>query len=286
MKILISSDIEGASGLATFREIGYPLSSTVDPQSTPDYMHARQLLTDDINAAVEGAIDAGADSFVLHDSHGLNYQNVIIDKLNPKVQLIQGMPIIFFEYEDLNESFDAAFLIAMHDRAGQPGILSHVLSWPTIKEVRINGKPVGESQITAALAGYFDIPTILVTGDDNTCKEMLEFTSNKIEVAIVKESLTRYAVRCLPLAIARKKIKEAAFKAIKKAKSIKPFNFKSPTKLEVDFLDRQVAWYVSWMPNTSYDGNITVTYSDSDFLNVYKTLLAMFWIATSKLNPF
>ena len=58
-----------------------------------------------------------------------------------------------------------------------------------------------------------------------------------------------------------------------------------PITLEVDFEDRQVAWYASWMPQIRYDGDCTVSYTDDDFLSVYKSLLAMFWIATSKLNP-
>jgi D-amino peptidase len=165
MKILISADIEGASGIVTSRDCGFSSNPAGDPQSTPDYLNARSWLTADINAAVEGAIQAGATEFVLHDSHGLDYRNVNLNELNPSVEVITGMPIIFYEYEDLDTSYDAAFMIAMHDRAGQSGIISHVLDWPLIREVRINGLPVGESHLTAALAGIHNVPTVLITGE-------------------------------------------------------------------------------------------------------------------------
>ena len=195
------------------------------------------------------------------------------------------MPITFFEYEDLDDSYGAAFLIAMHARAGQPGVLSHVLDWPLVREVRINGEPVGESQLTAALAGHFGVPTVLITGDDVVCAEMKAWTGGQIETAVVKKALSRYAARCLPLTAARQCIREAAYRATKRAAEIRPSRYEPPISLEVDFGDRQVAWYVSWMPQVTYDGDSTVAFISGDFLNVYKTLLAMFWIATSSLNP-
>jgi D-amino peptidase len=285
MRILISVDMEGASGIASSRETGYPRRPVGDPESTPDYLSGRQWLTGDVNAAVEGAIEAGATSFVVHDTHGLDRRNVILDELHPAVEVIRGMPIIFFEYPDLSRSYDAAFLIAMHSRSGRAGILSHVLDWPLMREVRINGLPVGEGEITAALAGHFDIPSVLVTGDDVVCEEMSASTGGQIETAVVKYSLSRYAARCLPLTTAREHIRQAAHRAVQRIAEIKPLRYELPTTLEVDFNDRQVAWYASWMPAVRYDGDRTVAYVGDDFLSVYKALLAMFWIATSDLNP-
>jgi len=285
MKILISVDMEGASGIVTSRETGYPRNKVGDPESTPDYLKARSWLTGDVNAAVEGAIKAGATEFVLHDSHGLDYRNIVLDELHPSVEVVRGMPIIFYEYEDLNSSYDAAFLIAMHARAGQAGVLSHVLDWPLLREVRVNSEPVGESQLTAALAGYFNIPTVLITGDNVICDEMRTWSGEKIETAIVKYALSRYCTRCLPLEKARQCIRQAAFHAVERIGEIQPSRFDQPIKLEVDFNDRQIAWYASWMPEVQYDGDRTVSYSNDDFLRVYKALLAMLWIGESRLNP-
>ena len=285
MKILISADMEGASGVVTGRETGNPRHPIGDPEATPDYLIGRSWLTGDINAAVEGAIEAGATEFVLHDSHGLDYRNVVLNELHPSIEVVRGMPIIFFEFEDLDMSYNAAFLVAMHARAGQHAVLSHVMDWPLIREVRINGQPVGESQITAALAGYFKIPTVLITGDNVVCEEMKAWTGGQIEIAIVKQSLSRYAAHCLPLTKARECIHQAAYRAIKRIGDIKPSHFEPPITLGIEFNDRQVAWYVSWIPGVEYDGDRRVSFTDNDFLTIYKTLLAMLWVAESKLNP-
>jgi len=285
MKILISVDIEGASGIASARECGYPNRPIGDPESNPDYLAARLWLTKDVNAAVEGAIGAGANEFVLHDSHGLDYRNVDLDTLHPLVEVIRGMPIIFYEYKDLTNQYDAAFMIAMHARGGQTGILSHALDWPLLREIRINGSPVGESQITAALAGYYGIPTILITGDDVVCKEMESWTNHQIETAVVKYSLSRYAARCLPLTTAWERIRQAANKAVLRIGEITPSRFEPPITLELELNARQVAQYIAWMPGIKYDGDRCVSYTDNDFFTIYKALLAMFWIAASKLNP-
>jgi D-amino peptidase len=285
VRIIISADMEGASGIVTGSETGYPRRRLDNPEAAVDYLTGRKWLTGDVNAAVEGAIEAGATSFVLHDSHGDDYRNVILDDLNPAVEVVRGAPITLFEYEDLDRTYDAAFLIAMHARAGQPAILSHVFSWPLLREVRINGLPAGESQLSAALAGYYGIPTVLITGDDIACEEMKAFTGGQIETAVVKRALSRYAARCAPLAIARDCIRRAACRAVKRIGEIAVCRYEPPITLEVDFNDRQIAWYVSWMPGVRYNGDSTVSFTNNDFLCVFKALLAMFWIAASRLSP-
>src|SRR4030066_248005 len=130
-------------------------------------------------------------------------------------------------------------MIAMHARAGQPGVLSHVIDWPLLREVRINGQAVGESQITAALAGHFGIPTVLITGDDLVCEEMKAWTNGQIETAVVKQSMSRYAARCLPLAVARERIHQAAYRAVLRIKEIQLSRYEPPITLEVDLIDRQ-----------------------------------------------
>jgi D-amino peptidase len=286
MKILISADIEGTAGLVSDREIGYPKQVIGDPEASPDYLKARKWLTEDINAAIAGARAGGATSFVVHDTHGLNYRNIVLDDLDPEVEYVAGRPMIFYEYPDLEDhAYDGAFMIGMHARAGQKGIISHVLDWPLLREVRLNHQPVGESQITAALAGYYGIPTVLITGDDLICNEVKAWTNGQIETAIVKKSFSRYAARCLPLVKARNLIQEAARRAVQRIHEIQPSRYADPIRLEVDFNDREIARDVSWMPQIEYDGDCTAAYEGADFLKVYQVLCAMFWIATSHLSP-
>lgn len=282
MKILISADIEGASGVASLKETGYPARPTGDPETKPDYLNARHWLTADINAAVEGALEAGATRFVLHDSHGTDYRNVDLNELHPAVEVVRGIPIVFYEESDLDKSFDAAFMIGMHARAGEAGLISHVLDWPRITAVRINNLAVSESHITVELAGAFGIPTVLITGDDTICAEISEWSGDNIEPAVVKYSLSRYAARCLPLGEAHATIKEAARRGVERAKNVQPSYLTSPYVLEVDLIDREAARYASWMPGVEYDGNRTITYRHADFLHVYHALVATFWISLAQ----
>ena len=286
MRILLSVDMEGVSGVVSSRETGYPRQVIGDPQITPDYLNGQRWLTADINAAVEGAMEAGATSFVVHDTHGLDYRNVLMEELNPAVEMVKGLPVIFYEYEDLDNSYDAAFLIGMHARAGEPGVISHVLDWPLIREVRINGQPVGESEITIALSSYYGIPTVLITGDDLICDEVHTWTHNQIETAVVKKSLTRYAAHCLSLPVARERIRQAAKRAVERIGEIEPRTFASPITLEVDFSEPQIARYMAWMPGgVTYNGRYTASFTGDDFLKVYQVLLAMLHIASSRLCP-
>ena len=286
MKILISADIEGISGLVSDREMGYPKQAIGDTEANPDYLNARHWLTQDINAAIEGAKAGGATSFVVHDTHGLNYRNIILDELDPAAEYVAGRPVILYEPDDLvGNVYAGAFMVGMHARAGQKGILSHILDWPLLREVRLNGEPVGESQVTAALAGHFGIPTLLITGDDVICNEVKSWTQGKIETAIVKRSFSRYTARNLPLLQARDLIREAACRAVQKIQESQPYKYTLPIRLEVDLNDREIARYISWMPEIEYDGESTVSYTGNDFLKVYQVLCAMLWIATSRLNP-
>ncbi len=280
MRILISADLEGASGVVSARECGRVGG---DPASA-DYERAKRWLTDDINAAVEGAMEAGATSFVVHDSHGLDQRNILLDDLHPLVEVVRGQPVIFCEEADLARGYDGAFLVAMHSRAGEAAILSHVLNWPLLREVRLNGKPVGEAELTVALAASYSIPTLLITGDDRVCLDIQRWSAGQIEAAVVKYSLSRYAARCLPLIEARERIRNAARQAVSRLREAKPLALAGSISLEVEFCERDLARRVAWMPQVSYDGERTVRYADADFRRVYRALLAMFWMAASPLN--
>ena len=85
--------------------------------------------------------------------------------------------------------------------------------------------------------------------------------------------------------IPRERIRQAAHKAVLRIGEITPSRFDPPITLELELNDRQVAQYVAWMPGVKYDGDRCVSYTDNDFFAIYKALLAMFWIAVSRLNP-
>jgi D-amino peptidase len=271
MRIAISVDMEGISGTVSFKQIS---------GSSREFERAQRLGTADVNAAIAGARKAGAGRFFIHDTHSLDQINLIIDELDETAEYVGGQPLLL--WEDLSADYDAAFLIGYHGRAGQPGIMSHVYA-DVICDVRLNGKSVGEGVVAAGLAGYYDIPTILVTGDDHACADMKEWCP-AIETAQTKVSITRYATRCLPLKEARANIEEAARRAVAGLANHKPLKIDSPTTLEVRWRNNQTARSVALMPGVELDGLETTRFTHDDFAEVDRALKAMLHIALSPVN--
>jgi len=271
MRILISIDLEGASGVVN-----------LDGTDTEACLAARRWLTGDVNAAVEGAMEAGTTSFVLHDSHGLGRESVLLDELHPAVEVVRGHPIVFFEEADLARSYDGAFFIGMHARGGQSALLGHRLV-PGVVQVRLNGQPVGEAELAAALAGAYGVPALLVTGDDRACLDVQRWSGGTVEAGVVKYVLSRGTARCLPLIEARERIRVAARQAVERAAKARPLAPTAPVTLEVAFVEREVARHVAWMPQVTYDGDRVVRYTDREYRQVHRALLAMLAIAASPL---
>lgn len=271
MRIVISADMEGISGTVSFKQI---------VAGNAEFERAQRLATADINAAIAGAREAGATRFFIHDTHWLDEINLLIDELDESAEYVGGQPLLL--WEDLSTDYDAAFLIGYHARAGQPGIMSHVYS-DLICDVRLNGKSVGEGALAAALAGYYGIPTILVTGDDHVCADMRSWCP-AIETAQTKVSITRYATRCLPVKEARANITEAARRAVAGLANHKPLKIQPPISLEVRWRNSQTARSVALMPGVEDDGQETTCFTHDDFAEVDRTLKAMLHIALSPLN--
>lgn len=213
-----------------------------------------------------------------------------MEQLHPAAEVVQGQPVIFYETADLesaNPPYDAAFLVGMHARSGEPGIISHVLDDNRIKGVWINGEPAGESHVTIGLSAHYGIPTALITGDQVVCGEMGRWMGGEIEVAVVKESYTRYAARCLPLRITRERIREAAARAVSRVQSSKARlgGYSLPVTLEVELDSAQTARYVSLVPTTHWNGGRRVRFEAPTFLEAYGALMCAFWIAESRLTP-
>jgi D-amino peptidase len=271
MRIAISVDMEGISGTVSFKQL---------VAGNPEFTRAQRLATGDINAAIAGAREAGATRFFIYDTHWLDQINLLIDELDESAEYVGGQPLLL--WEGLNQDYDAAFLIGYHARAGRPGIMSHVYS-DLIRDVRLNGKSGGEGVLAAALAGYYGIRTVLVSGDDWVAAEMREWVPT-IETALTKTSITRYAARCLPLHEARSNIREAARRAIARLTDHKPLQIPPPITLEVDWWNNQTARSVALMPGVEQIGSETTRFSHEDFAEVDRAMKAMLHIALSPVN--
>ncbi|MHB1134594.1 MAG: M55 family metallopeptidase [Chloroflexota bacterium] len=289
MRILVSVDIEGASGVVSLKETD---------EGKIDYERARRWLTADCNAVIAGVRDVDPEAtFVLHDTHGADHRSLLLDDLHEAAEVVRGRPVMFYELADLQRHasaergpglaplprYDAAFLVAMHARAGTPGLLSHVLSIPRIAGVWLNGEPASESSITIALAAHFDIPTAFVSGDDLICREVSEWLGGEVETAVVKESYSRLAARCLSLPAARRRLRAAAAAAAIRVREgrARAQGYGAPVQIEVELDSPTTASFASYLPTVEWDGARRVRFAGAGIVQAYRTLCCLAWLANA-----
>ena len=223
MKVFISVDMEGTSGLERLEEIFRGL---------PGFDRFRQLMAGDANAAIQGAIDGGATEIVVSDSHGYMC-NIHPDDLLPNVQLKRGMRRQWCQMKALDSSFDVALLIGYHAKAGTAeAILSH--TWITgFRDVRVNGESVPEPSLNTYLAGAFNVPVAMLSGDDYVIRQAEPVLSD-IEYAQVKKSTGYFSGEHLPLSDSRRLLRETATRAVSGAQGRRPVQCELPVTIEVD----------------------------------------------------
>lgn len=225
MNIFIMTDMEGISGVVKASHV------TADGAH---YQLGRKYMTWDVNACIEGCFRAGAEKVVVRDGHGSGY-NLIWEELDPRAEYIQG--VVEKERVPGIDGFDAMILLGYHAMAGTPqGVLEHTMSSAAWQNFYVNGKKAGEIMIDAAVAGDHNIPVIMVSGDDNLCKEAA-FLKGAVKVE-VKKGLAREGAQLLSMKEAHKRIMEGAEKAVRKYKSVKPFKLKAPVKLRLELVSK------------------------------------------------
>ncbi len=227
MKVYISADIEGISGLVSWSQCGRP-----DGQHY-DYSWARERMTADVNAAIRGALRAGATEVVVKDSHG-NSKNLLADRLEKGTQLIsghgastQGM------MAGIDRTFAAAMLIGYHAMAGtQGGVMEHTITG-FVHRMKINGQPAGEIALSTGVAGCYDVPVVAISSDSAGCSEAKALLPG-IQTAAVKTGLGRYMAQCLHPDEALALIEDAAFEGVNSASALDPWLPDSPTTISIE----------------------------------------------------
>ena len=218
MKLYIHTDIEGVAGMVHFED---RQDQTIEGHFKRRRMH--KLLTGEVNAAIEGALEMGVDEVLVNDSHGCGY-SIIFEELNPAAQIIHG-PLTRqpFWTPCLDETVDIVFCIAQHAMAKTNGLLAHSLWYA-------NDIYFGEAGMCMAIAGYYDVPTLLVTGDVTATSQVKELVP-EIETVAVKEALSPYNAKSWTPQRAREMIKEGAKRAIERRDEIPPFKIDPPYRL-------------------------------------------------------
>jgi len=226
----------------------------------------RQLLTGEINAAVEGFFAGGADEVIVRDGHD-GSQTLSVLTIHPKAKLLMG-PL--GPTASLERRYTAMAFVGQHSMANvRNGIMAHSFSSLGIQNMLLNGKPVGEIGIWTAMAGWFDTPVILLTGDRAAAEELREMVP-AAETAVVKEGLGRYTCLSLSAPAARDVIRERATAAMRKIGSIPPYKVRGPVTIQIEYTTRNsLPADAGLAPAAEVLDDRTIRYRGQDFLEAW-----------------
>ncbi len=249
MRVYISVDMEGIAGV-----VHEDQTNPGDPRCAAEYARCRKLMTAEANAAIEGALEAGANQVLVNDSHWF-MRNLLAEELNQAAVLLSGDPKPWSMMEGIDGGFDAAMCIGYHARAGtKNAVLDHTYT-DRVLEARLNGRPVGELALNAALAGA------------------------AIHCVVVKEAVSRHAAKSVAPAVACRLIRDAAADALRQKPLPRPYTIEPPIALEVDFQMTVMADMAELVPGSKRAGPRTVVYSHDDYREVFRAWRALYNLA-------
>jgi D-amino peptidase len=220
LKVLISVDMEGVTGVAVRDDAS---------ESGRDYQYFRRVMTEEANAAILGALDAGATDIIVRDSHG-SKTNLLPEELHRAAVLVRGLDpgpknMMF----PIDETFDAAIFIGYHAKAGSANaVLAHTSNGNVI-DFSINGVSLPEGGYNALIAGLYDVPVVFVSGDEAACNQIKALVGEIGSVA-VKQAFGPTSVNMHP-SRARVRIQVAVNEALRRRADFKPFKLKPPYKM-------------------------------------------------------
>ncbi|MEA4960537.1 M55 family metallopeptidase [Lutispora sp.] len=259
MKIFISVDMEGIWGLVS--------SAHVDRDSK-EYNRARKLMTQEANWAIEEAFNNGATEVVVNDSHG-NMDNLIIEELDPRAQLISGSPKPLSMMEGINETFDGVIYVGYHSRAGTiNGLFNHTYSGKTIANITVNGKKMGECGINSGVAGYWGVPILAIAGDDKLAAQAKEEIGD-LETIIVKRAISRYCAHNLSQQAVRELYKAKFAEALKNIKLKPVIKYQGNITMDIEFNREVMAESAMLFPEALRLDEKTIRIESDDYLKLF-----------------
>ena len=265
MKIFLSSDMEGTAGVVDWAQC-----SGDGPQAAG----GRQLLLDEVNAAIEGAVEGGATEIVVNDSHSV-MRNLPPRALAGEASYISGSHKPLYMMQGLDDSFGAVLFVSYHGSVGAPAGLSHTYNPRAVTEARLNGTVTGEAGINALVAAHYGVPVVLVTGDSIACEETAVLLPG-IHTAVVKEPVSRLAAHSLhpvrACALIRKEAERAVARARAGQASPPPLG---PATLEVWVRTTDIAEAATWVRGVERIGDREIVIAGDDLLAVYRSFCSM-----------
>jgi D-amino peptidase len=271
MVVLISADMEGATGVT------HP--GDVIPR-TDEWHRFRHLFTADVNATAVGFLDAGVEVLV-NEAHS-TMRNLVLEELDDRVRMLTGRHKRLGMMEGIDgEDVDGVAFVGYHAAAGERGILAHTYLANSITQVRLDGVIASEGRLNAALAAEYGVPVIMITGDDRTCGDGLDYAPDAVGVA-VKEYISRYAAVCLSPSRTAELQRDAAQRAAALVGRKQPVS--KAHRIEIDFDAVQLADATAIIPTVSQLGPRTVGYNAPTMTEVMTTFKVVCSIASSAVE--
>jgi len=257
LKVFISVDMEGVTGVVNGDDAS---------RSGKDYDYFRQTMTREANAAIEGAIAAGATDIIVRDSHGSGL-NLLPEMLHRSSRLIRdwsGGPMSMME--GIDASFDAAVYVGYHAKAGTPdGVLDHTSSG-NVTDISVNGISMPETGYNALMAGYYDVPVVFVAGDKAVCDQARALLGT-VETVAVKEGIGAAALNLHP-EVAREQIRAGVEKALQNLDDYKPYKLSAPYTMTLRLKTEQSIYEGALYPGAKRTGDWELTYVAQNVLEL------------------
>jgi len=256
--IYISADLEGVTGVVTSAQLG---------PTGFEYGRFREFMTLEVLAAIDAARAAGASRILVSDSHG-NGQNLLIERFSDDVEIIRAWPRPLMMMEGIDETFDAAFFIGYHSSThNNEGVRAHSMSSGNLTAMRLNGIPMTEGSLNAAIGAHFGVPIAMVSGDHAVVDE-LRGQLGDIEGAVVKQAISFHSARTLTPAAGRQRISEAVTRAMRRLDDFEPYELGAPYALELSFKSYTAAELLAYLPNVDRVDSHTVRFIGRDMVEV------------------
>lgn len=273
MKILISADMEGATGVT------WP--ADVLP-GTPQWERCRPIFTSDVNAAVLGFFDGGADEVLINEAHW-SMRNLLLEQLDDRAEMITGRHKTLSMVEGVQHGdVDGIAFVGYHTGAGTEGVLAHTYLRNSITGVWVNDVRASEGLLNSHVVAEYGVPVVLVTGDDLTCEDALGYAPEALKVA-VKDHVSRYTAVCRTPARTAADIRAAAKAAAALAVRQEPL-VGGPFTVALEFDAEHLSMAATVVPGVRRVGERKVVYTSDTMYEGIRTFKAVTTIVSAAVE--
>jgi len=273
-RVFISIDMEGISTIVDWAEVD---------RNNSEYSLTRKIMVQDLNAAIEGALEGGVEEIVVSDAHG-GMRNLRPEDLHEAAYLARGSPKPDSMMQGIDDGeYDAALYVGYHSMKGTlNGICAHTISGSAVQRIYINGRETGEFGLNSALAGYYGIPSVMLAGDYAATREAEAFVPG-ITTATVKWGVGRYGAKCLHPKKAAQLIKAKTKEALTKEYP-KPYVVEPPVEFRLEFTNSALADIAVLVPTVERVDGLTVKGVYDDYNEAMRALRACIYLGGRVLN--